>query len=42
MILKVLRDEKLIYGIKEFVRKELGQKFIESPAFDLLGAYNDS
>jgi dynein heavy chain, axonemal len=42
MILKVLRDEKLIYGIKEFVKKELGQKYIESPAFDLTGAFNDS
>jgi dynein heavy chain len=42
MILKVLRDEKLIYGIKEFVKKELGHKYIESPPFDLPGAYNDS
>lgn len=42
MILKVLRDEKLIYGIKEFVKKELGPRYIESPPFDLQGAYNDS
>lgn len=42
MILRVLREEKLMYGIKEFVKKELGEKFIESPPFDLLGAYNDS
>jgi dynein heavy chain len=42
MILKVLRDEKLISGIKEFVKKALGERFIESPPFDLIGAFNDS
>lgn len=42
MLIKVLREEKLMYGIKEFVKSELGEKFIESPPFDLLGAYNDS
>jgi len=42
MLIKVLRDEKLISGIKEFVKSELGAKFIESPPFDLLGAYTDS
>lgn len=42
MLLKVMREEKLIFGIKEFVKSELGDKFIESPPFDLLGAYNDS
>ncbi len=42
MILKVVREEKLISGIKEFVKKTLGAKFIESPPFDLMGAFNDS
>lgn len=42
MLLKVVREEKLIFGIKEFVKSELGDKFIESPPFDLLGAYSDS
>lgn len=42
MLMKVMREEKLIYAIKEFVKSELGEKFIESPPFDLLGAYNDS
>jgi hypothetical protein len=42
MVLKVLRDEKVTQGIKEFVKKELGAKFIESPPFDLLGAFGDS
>jgi dynein heavy chain len=42
MLLRVLREEKLVHGIKEFVKKELGSKFIESPPFDLLGAFTDS
>ena len=42
MLLKVLREEKLVQGIKEFVKKELGEKFIESPQFDLSGAFTDS
>jgi dynein heavy chain, axonemal len=42
MLLKVVREEKLIFGIKEFVKTELGEKFIESPPFDLQGAYADS
>jgi dynein heavy chain len=42
MVLKVLREEKLMYCIKELIKKELGARFIESPPFDLMGAYNDS
>jgi dynein heavy chain len=42
MLTKVLRDEKLIYGIKKFVNACLGAAFIESPPFDLEGACNDS
>jgi dynein heavy chain len=42
MLIKQLREEKLMQGIKEFVKSELGEKFIESPPFDLQGAYNDS
>jgi dynein heavy chain len=42
MLLKVLREEKVVQGIKEFVKAELGEKFIESPAFDLMGSFNDS
>jgi dynein heavy chain len=42
MLIKVLREEKLIYGIKDFVKSELGDKFIESPPFDLLAAFSDS
>ena len=42
MLIKVMREEKLIFGIKEFVKSELGDKFIESPPFDLMGAFVDS
>ena len=42
MLLKVMRDEKLIMAIKEFVKNELGEKFIESPPFDLMAAFVDS
>lgn len=42
MLIKVLREEKLVSGIKEFVKSEIGEKFIESPPFDLLGSFTDS
>jgi len=42
MLLKVLRISKMIYSIKNFVKAELGPKFIESPPFDLEGTLADS
>lgn len=42
MLLKVLREPKLLLAIKIFVKKELGKQFIESPAFDLAGPLADS
>ena len=42
MLLRVLREGKLMQGVKAFVSTELGPKFIESPPFDLEGACNDS
>ena len=42
MVIKVLREEKLVQGIKAFVGAELGPVFCESPPFDLEGAANDS
>jgi len=42
MLLRVLREGKLMQGVKAFVATELGPKFIESPPFDLEGAGNDS
>lgn len=42
MIRKILKEENLMLYIKEFIRKELSDEFIESPPFDLVGAYQDS
>jgi dynein heavy chain len=42
MLLKILRDTKMIYAVKNFVKAELGAKFIESPPFDLEGCLADS
>jgi dynein heavy chain len=42
MLIKVMREEKMVAGCKDFVKSELGEKFIESPPFDLLAAFNDS
>jgi dynein heavy chain len=42
MCLKVCRPSKLIYGIKKFVKSQLGGFYIESPPFDLEGSLADS
>jgi dynein heavy chain len=42
MVIKVLREEKLVQGIKIFVGTELGPVFCESPPFDLECAATDS
>jgi len=42
MLVKTLRPEKLIHGVKSFVAAELGPQFIESPPFDLAGASEDA
>jgi dynein heavy chain len=42
IVYKMLREEKLILIIKNFVLKVLGKMFIESPVFDLKGSFDDS
>ena len=42
MIRKIIKEENLMLYIKEFIKKELSDEFIESPPFDLAGAYHDS
>lgn len=42
MLIKVLRIGKFIFAVKQFVKTEIGAKFIESPPFDLEGCLNDS
>ncbi|KAJ3297193.1 Dynein heavy chain 3, axonemal [Borealophlyctis nickersoniae] len=42
LVLRIIRPDKLVPGIMEFVRTRMGQKFIEPPPFDLAASYNDS
>ncbi|CAJ1027078.1 Dynein heavy chain, N-terminal region 2/Hydrolytic ATP binding site of dynein motor region/AAA domain (dynein-related subfamily)/Dynein heavy chain AAA lid domain/P-loop containing dynein motor region/AAA+ lid domain/P-loop containing dynein motor region D4/Microtubule-binding stalk of dynein motor/ATP-binding dynein motor region/Dynein heavy chain region D6 P-loop domain/Dynein heavy chain C-terminal domain containing protein, putative [Leishmania lindenbergi] len=42
LILKVLREDLLNYGLSQLIERELGRAFTESPAFDLEGCYQDS
>ncbi|KAJ3267030.1 Dynein heavy chain 6, axonemal [Chytriomyces hyalinus] len=42
MIIKVLREEKLVPSIIQFVSKNLGQEFIDIPPLDLMKVYRDT
>ena len=42
MLIKVLSNSKMIGGVKEFVKDNLGEHYIVSPPFDLEGSLNDS
>jgi dynein heavy chain len=42
LVLRAFREEKVIFGIRVFVDRELGKAFTESPAFNLEAAYGDS
>ncbi|KAJ3106842.1 Dynein heavy chain 7, axonemal [Phlyctochytrium planicorne] len=42
LIIRVLRPEKIIPVVQNFVKAKMGQKFIEPPTFDLVGSYDDS
>ncbi len=42
LVLRVFREEMLVFGTREFVGREAGAFFTESPPFDLKGCYNDS
>lgn len=35
MLLKTLREEKLVFAITEYVKQNLGKAFIESPQISL-------
>lgn len=41
-IIRVFRPDKIVPIVQEFVRQELGQKYIEPPPFDLAKSYADS
>lgn len=42
LVLRIFREEMLVFGTREFFGRELGAVFTESPPFDLAGCYRDS
>lgn len=42
MLIRVLREEKTMHGVRAFVEAELGPAFVESPPYDLEGAATDA
>ena len=42
VVLRSVRPDKLILGIQEFVKHELGEKFVEPPPFNLADVFKDS
>ena len=42
LIIRILREEKLVFAVRHFVNIRLGQEFTEAPVFDLQSAFEDS
>ena len=42
ILVKQLREEKLIFAIKHFIEKSFDKRFLESPPFSVSTAYDDS
>ncbi|KAJ3206419.1 Dynein heavy chain 7, axonemal [Entophlyctis luteolus] len=42
IVLRMIRPDKLVPGITDFVKGKMGAKFIEPPQFDLAAPYSDS
>ncbi|XP_034255936.1 dynein heavy chain 6, axonemal isoform X2 [Thrips palmi] len=42
MLIKALKQEKLVFAITEYVKKKLGQTFVESPQVNLNVLYQDT
>ena len=42
LVIRALRNEKIVPAVQQFVKVKLGHKFIEPPTFDLVGSYEDS
>jgi dynein heavy chain len=42
MLLRALREEKLVFALRALIVEELGSEYLEFPPFDLDGAYKDS
>lgn len=41
-VIRVIRPDKVVQMVIEFVKKNLGQKFVEPPPFDLAKSFGDS
>ena len=41
-VVRVIRPDKVVQMVIEFVKKNLGQKFVEPPPFDLAKSFGDS
>jgi dynein heavy chain len=39
---RIIRPDKLVPAVLEFVREKMGQKYVEPPPFDLVASYGDS
>ncbi|KAK7490596.1 hypothetical protein BaRGS_00018199, partial [Batillaria attramentaria] len=42
VVLRCIRQDKIVQAITEFVMEKLGKTFVEPPPFDLAKSYNDS
>ncbi|KAI8927547.1 dynein heavy chain and region D6 of dynein motor-domain-containing protein [Entophlyctis helioformis] len=42
IVIRIIRPDKLVPAVMEFVRVKMGQKFVEPPPFDLAASYADS
>eukprot|EP00842_Homolaphlyctis_polyrhiza_P000439 jgi/Hompol1/1396/HPOL_002693-RA len=42
LVMRIIRPDKLVPAVMEFVRSKMGQKFVEPPPFDLVASYADS
>jgi hypothetical protein len=42
LVLRCLRPDRVLAGIRDFVSAHLGQKFIEPPPFDLAACFRES
>ena len=42
MVMRCIRPDKLVGAVQNYVRDEMGQRYIEPPPFDLEACYNDS